>query len=165
MFVKVLAHAYLCTEKFTHRLEHTTARSGTLHERRYPSVLPSSASPFLSASEILSRSLDSTHTVNRTRPTTSPRRKKMKPRYQPSPKEPPPSAYMCCRHLERTTIRSKKRGKSPTREPPPAPRATELSEPPPFLSEYADEGRGVVAELEGFQPVRKNLSFTRNTLN
>lgn len=67
---------------------------------------------------------------------------------------------MCCHHFERTTDRSKKRGKSPTREAPPAPRATELAEPPPFLSEYADEGRGVVAELEGFQPVRRKVSLS-----
>eukprot|EP00752_Nemacystus_decipiens_P009571 g8551.t1 len=50
--------------------------------------------------------------------------------------------------------RSKKRGKSPTREPPPAPRATEPAEPPAFLSEYLDDGQGVVAELDGFEPVQ-----------
>lgn len=50
--------------------------------------------------------------------------------------------------------RSKKRGKSPVREPPPAPRATEPAEPPAFLSEYMDDGQGAVAELDGFKPVR-----------
>ncbi|CAM9115751.1 unnamed protein product [Ectocarpus fasciculatus] len=50
--------------------------------------------------------------------------------------------------------RSKKRGKSPVREPPPAPRAAEPPEPPAFLSEYMDDGQGAVAELDGFEPVR-----------
>ena len=51
--------------------------------------------------------------------------------------------------------RSKKRGKSPTRDRPPAPLAAEPLEPPAFLSEYMDDGQGAVAELEGFTPVRK----------
>ncbi|CAM9684699.1 unnamed protein product [Scytosiphon promiscuus] len=49
--------------------------------------------------------------------------------------------------------RSKKRGKSPTREPPPAPRAVEPPELPAFLSEYMDDGQGAVAELDGFERV------------
>ncbi|CAN0406190.1 unnamed protein product, partial [Ectocarpus sp. 12 AP-2014] len=50
--------------------------------------------------------------------------------------------------------RSKKRGKSSVREPPPAPRATEPPEPPAFLSEYMDDGQGDVTELDGFELVR-----------
>lgn len=52
--------------------------------------------------------------------------------------------------------RSKKRGKSPVREPPPAPRAAEPPEPPAFLSEYMDDGQGAVTELDGFELVRYN---------
>lgn len=52
--------------------------------------------------------------------------------------------------------RGKKRGKSPARDPPPAPLANEPLEPPAFLSEYMDDGQGAVAELEGFTPVRKD---------
>lgn len=58
--------------------------------------------------------------------------------------------------------RSKKRGKSPIREPPPAPRAAEPPEPPAFLSEYMDDGQGAVAELDGFELVRYNLLSRAN---
>lgn len=53
--------------------------------------------------------------------------------------------------------RSKKRSKSPQREPPPAPRAVEPPELPAFLSEYMDDGQGAVAELDGFERVRLKI--------
>lgn len=55
--------------------------------------------------------------------------------------------------LPSSPSRKRGRGKSPRREPPPAPRAKEPDEPPKFLNEYVDEGEGVVAELEGFEEV------------
>lgn len=51
----------------------------------------------------------------------------------------------------------RKRGKSPTRNLPPAPRATEPAKPPLFLNDYTDEGEGEVTQIDGFTPVSMGI--------